>query len=351
MGAGRTIGNFLTFGAIDRREANRIMKEAGVREEEARNNLEKQKNQTQASLKNLGSVKQHAFANALQQFISIYQIVGKVDVSPIKNLEGSVNYNQFKLEYTEMKKISLSFKELAIVSGGGAIAGATAVGGAMGLAALIGTASTGTAIGSLSGAAATNATLAWLGGGALSAGGAGVTGGMVVLGGIAIAPLAIFGMFLGVNKGKQKLNAANDYSDKIDVLLEKIRTLIIELQKIERGAKLFEKTIVSLEHLMIFQNGQMQAIVTRLNNRGVFSKYLIDPVKRIFNIQILTDEEATIFRDTANCACLLKQIIDTPLMTGDGAFMEEALVFLQERRQGCNILLQQANLPELAKEA
>jgi len=347
MGFWRGVGNFVTFGAIDRIEANGIVKEAKAKAEDARNHLERQKERTQSSLEFLGIAKQHAFVNALQQFISTYQIVGKVDLSPIKNLEGSINYSQFKLEYAEMKKISTSFKEMAVVSGGGVIVGAAAVGGAMGLATLIGTASTGTAIGSLSGVAATNATLAWLGGGAISAGGAGVTGGMVVLGGIAIAPIAIFGMFLGANKGRQKLNTANNYSDEVDVIVEKIMTLIVELQKIERGAKIFEKTVVSLERLMVFQNGEMQSIVIRLNNRGVLNKYIIDPVKKIFNMQILTDEEAAIFKDTANCACLLKQIIDTPLMTGEGAFMEDAMNFLQERRAGCNILLQKANLPKL----
>ena len=50
------------------------------------------------------------------------------------------------------------------------------------LVASLGTASTGTAISTLSGAAATKATLAWLGGGTLAAGGLGVAGGAVVLG-------------------------------------------------------------------------------------------------------------------------------------------------------------------------
>ncbi len=52
----------------------------------------------------------------------------------------------------------------------------------------------GVAIAELSGVAATNATLAWLGGGALSVGGFGMVGGMVVLGGLVAGPaLAIFG--------------------------------------------------------------------------------------------------------------------------------------------------------------
>ena len=69
----------------------------------------------------------------------------------------------------------------ARVAGG---AGAPAVVSA--LVASLGTASTGTAISTLSGAAATKATLAWLGGGALATGGLGIAGGAVVLGVIGV---------------------------------------------------------------------------------------------------------------------------------------------------------------------
>ena len=49
-------------------------------------------------------------------------------------------------------------------------------------------ASTGTAIATLSGAAATNATLAFFGGGSLAAGGLGMAGGTAVLGGLVAGP-------------------------------------------------------------------------------------------------------------------------------------------------------------------
>ena len=58
------------------------------------------------------------------------------------------------------------------------------------------TASTGAAISGLSGAAATNATLAWLGGGALSAGGFGIAGGTLALGGIVLGPALAIGGFM-----------------------------------------------------------------------------------------------------------------------------------------------------------
>lgn len=74
-------------------------------------------------------------------------------------------------------------------AGGAATAGVAAGAGvaafgptaAMAVATTFGTASTGTAIGSLSGAAATNAALAWLGGGAISVGGGGMAAGNTFL--------------------------------------------------------------------------------------------------------------------------------------------------------------------------
>ena len=60
--------------------------------------------------------------------------------------------------------------------------------GATTFASSVGVASTGTAISGLSGAAATNATLAWLGGGSLATGGGGMALGSIVLGGITVGP-------------------------------------------------------------------------------------------------------------------------------------------------------------------
>lgn len=64
---------------------------------------------------------------------------------------------------------------------GGAAVAAMAPTAAMWVATTFGTASTGTAISSLSGAVATKAALAWLGGGAVKAGGLGIAGGKALL--------------------------------------------------------------------------------------------------------------------------------------------------------------------------
>lgn len=89
----------------------------------------------------------------------------------------------------QVKKIEENYKKAELkklgagVAGAGAGAALAALGptAAMGVATTFGVASTGTAISSLSGVAATNAALAWLGGGALTAGGGGMTVGSSLL--------------------------------------------------------------------------------------------------------------------------------------------------------------------------
>ena len=68
-----------------------------------------------------------------------------------------------------------------IATGGGCLVAAPIIASTLGGAGLLGAASTGTAISSLSGAALTNASLAALGGGAVAAGGGGMVAGTVVV--------------------------------------------------------------------------------------------------------------------------------------------------------------------------
>ena len=94
--------------------------------------------------------------------------------------EYRIEVNRF---HKTLQTLEVKAAEAAQVGGGIAVAGAAAGAGvvafaptaAMAIATTFGTASTGTAISALSGAAATNAALAWLGGGALAAGGGGIS--------------------------------------------------------------------------------------------------------------------------------------------------------------------------------
>lgn len=97
-------------------------------------------------------------------------------------------YGAYFLGYSDLKTANRNM----IAGGIGAATGALASAATLGLVATLGTASTGTAIAGLSGAAATNATLAWIGGGSLAAGGGGVAAGSAIMtGGVAVIVIGV----------------------------------------------------------------------------------------------------------------------------------------------------------------
>lgn len=102
------------------------------------------------------------------------------------------------------------------------------------LATSIGTASTGTAISTLSGVAAKNAALAWLGGGALSAGGSGIAGGLLAVNIAALGVgILIGGIVLNV-KAEKAMTEAQEYSSKVDLEVTKINGKIKDLDLLEK---------------------------------------------------------------------------------------------------------------------
>lgn len=121
----------------------------------------------------------------------------------------------------------------AISVGAGSVAGGTLAVGSWALVTALGSASTGAAITGLSGVAATNATLAWFGGGALAAGGAGMAGGAAVLGGIFAIPLMYFAA-KGTHTKAKKLDAAT--AELEDAAIQ-IREQITALPSILAAAK------------------------------------------------------------------------------------------------------------------
>ena len=181
-----------------------------------------------------------------------------------------------KLECEKLKKIRLNWKQqaekiesdykTAAVKNAGA--GAAGVGAgvavaalgptaAMGIATTFGVASTGTAISALSGAAATNAALAWLGGGALAMGGGGMAAGNAFLALAGPVGWAIAGVALAASG----LMFWKSSSDKKKI--ENIFTLISE-----RDVKSYKLAIVELNER-----------ITRIDNESKLLKEAIDSVR------------------------------------------------------------------------
>ena len=189
----------------DNQEAKELARRARDKFDKAKKALEKAREGCTSDMESLGQLKFEIWDRQFGRFLELFGQLRRVEIVGSPEIGELAHFHK---ELAEMRE--LSFQASEVVRGGvqsivsGALVGMASYGGAT----MLASASTGTAISALSGVAATNATLAWFGGGSLAAGGMGVAGGMAVLGGLAAAPvLAVGGMVLAA-KAKKNLAEA-----------------------------------------------------------------------------------------------------------------------------------------------
>ncbi|MEA5597072.1 hypothetical protein [Rivularia sp. UHCC 0363] len=225
-------------GLSDMDEAKEIGENAQRDYQDALYYLNAQKEETNQLAEYYGEFQMNVMIDTIRRFIDfIENNIGNTKQSQQKFLEGldGISVKQIN-EYKTATIEAEQFFQGGIKAVGGAAAG---YGGAMSLATSLGVASTGTAISGLSGAAATNATLAWLGGGSLAAGGGGMALGSLILGGITVGPALMIGGFVFAGEGEKALTKAREYEaevnkataeiDAIGDFLEQVRQRIYEL--------------------------------------------------------------------------------------------------------------------------
>lgn len=190
-----------------------------------------------------------------------------------------------------------------------AIAAATAgYGGALSLATSVGVASTGTLISGLSGAAATNATLAWLGGGSLAAGGGGMALGSLVLGGITLGPALAVGGCVFAAQAEKSLTKAQQFEAEVSVAIEKIEAVKAFLIQVNRRLN------------------ELQELVKRLNAKA--SQELIQLESKPFHKR----RDAKKFQEVALLIRALAEIMKTPVLDPEGQMNPAAAtVYLKYR--------------------
>ena len=284
-------------------KAKRTNRDAKDMADAAERKIKTYKSDTNEALKKLGKTKISILSGSINDFVEQYSKIKNVDLKNSIGLEELKDFDPNSREFLEMK--DMSYKASEIATGGiGAIAGGTLAGvGAGSLATTFGVASTGTAISALSGAAATNATLAWLGGGALSAGGFGMAGGVAVLGGIVVGPaLAIGGAFMAA-KAEKALNDARANYDKARKFKQEADNICEALFAIEKRSNQIREV---LEKLDTYLATSVSKLKTVLEIAGVdWHEY--------------RDKEQKIVLQAASVAKTTKVILDTSILREDGS--------------------------------
>jgi hypothetical protein len=158
-----------------------------------------------------------------------------------------------------------------------------------------GSASTGTAIAGLSGAAAQNATLAWLGGGSISAGGGGMALGAVSLNAVAIGPAILVGGFVMNGKGEKALTESQRYCAEVDASVQEQRRLRTRLS-------LVDERVQELDDVLENITGRGTEALDELESMEPF-----DP-----------DAHAGTFRQALSFAIAVRDVIAVPVLDANG---------------------------------
>jgi hypothetical protein len=144
--------------------------------------------------------------------------------------------------------------------------------GSWALVSVLGISSTGTMIGTLSGAAATNATLAFFGGGALAAGGGGMAAGATVLGGLLVVPALVVSGILSHKAANKKINELNEKTVELKEAITKIKESLPLIESIHMN---------SLEPAK-------ELIVSLVRKQQIFQTEFIRIYRQIYKIPIFS---------------------------------------------------------------
>lgn len=247
-------------GGVKMKKANDKMKEAQERNEENLKKLEQANTLSCKAMDTLGSNEIRILAS-FKDFADLFE---KIHNRPeFKDIEiGNVKIPKFN--GSEIQDASVGAGILVGGLGGAALgtAGGFAASGATTAAVMaLGTASTGTAISTLTGVAATNATLAALGGGSLAVGGGGIALGTTILGAATLGVgLLVGGAIFSLTSSSisGKAEKAMDEMRENELKINEIYHYLLDLKDV---AVNYNTTLLNLQELYIMQLKKMRKII------------------------------------------------------------------------------------------
>jgi len=303
------IGGGKTIKAVtDNTKADRINRLANSSVENSKDELDRQRKAVSTALDKLGAEKLDVLHHDVMDFVTSFEKIKNIDFQSSVGLEELKNLHIDENTFQELKELGNFAIEVAGGVAAGAVGGALTALGAYGAATTFASASTGTAIAALSGAAASNATLAFFGGGSLAAGGLGVVGGMAVLGGLVAGPaLMVMGMITRA-KSQEKLENALSNKAQADEIVESLIAASAQCSAIRRRTYMFYNLLAHLDSYFLPQIWKMQDII---ENEGTdYRSYKPDSKKAI--------------AAAASTACTIKAVLDTPILTVEGELTESS---------------------------
>ncbi len=259
-------------GAVKMKNASETMK---ITKERHEKNLEMFEEQSEITGRDMDSLGEYEL-KVLKSFERFSDVIEEIHNRPRFSRIDVNGASIPAYDHEKIKEVSVGAGVLLGGLGGAAVgtAGGFAASGATTAAVMaLGTASTGTAISSLSGAAAVNATLAAIGGGSLAAGGGGIAAGTAILGTATVGiGLLVGGVIFNITGSSlsNKADEAYRQMEKSEEHINKICDYLVDLSSI---SKKYKKTMSSVNKLYIryIQNCEDIVFEDNKNNWNDFS--------------------------------------------------------------------------------
>ena len=301
------IGSTVKAG-FDANKAKQINKSANEIVQDSTDWLNNQRLACGKSLSRLGEEKLFVLNSTITEFLDCFQKIKNVDFKESDGLDELKKMHIDEQDFEEMRALVNFAGSLAGGAVAGTAGGALAAFGAYGAAQALAVASTGTAISTLSGAAATNATLAFFGGGSLATGGLGIAGGTAVLGGLVAGPaLMVMGLVAG-HAAKKSLDKAYTNRAEAIQIASQLNVAALQCETIRRRTYMLYNLLARLDTYFLPLIYKMEDVVS--NEGDDYRTYSVDSKKTIASC--------------ASVAVSVKSVLDTPLLTDDGLLTEDS---------------------------
>lgn len=313
LGIGKTIK-----AGVDANEASKINKSAQELVDESTKRMDLQRKACGTSLERLGEQKLFVLNSSMNDFLNSFSKIKNVDFRDSAELEELKNFHIDSKYFAEMKSMVNFAGSIAGGTAAGTAGGALVAFGAYGAAQALAAASTGTAIASLSGAAATNATLAFFGGGSLAAGGLGMAGGTAVLGGLVAGPALMVMGFVAGAAAKKNLEKAYTNRDEAIQIFEQLSAASLQCESIRRRTYMYYNLLARLDAYFLPLIYRMEDI---LKSEGD-------------DYRMYQPESKKAIASCASFAVTIKTLLDTPILTEEGYLTEaskEAVEKVEEK--------------------
>lgn len=208
-------------GGYDMKKANARIRKAGARYNEQRDQLEAHALVTNQMLVMLRTHQEEAIHIVVERMVDFLRRHEKVVTESEKLLVDGLDSTPGKVALGKSRAQDAITWMRGIA--GAALAGVGINTGLTTAVTTFATASTGTAISTLSGAAATNATLAFLGGGSLAAGGGGMAAGAMALNFVTIGPAILVSGFMVAGQGEKAKTKARENEAAVNVAIAELQ--------------------------------------------------------------------------------------------------------------------------------